>query len=62
MKKFDNQDKLQLVGWKLTEANYSAKVQNYLKRLDEAQRNSFAPFEKLMRDSVDGFDLHVMVL
>jgi len=30
--------------------------------LDDAQKESFAPVDKLIKDSMDGFDLHILVL
>ena len=41
----------ELVGWKLSEKNYKTKIGEYLKLLDETQRNSFAPLEKLVQVS-----------
>ena len=57
--KYEN---FQLVGWGLTESNYKQKVGEYLSKLDPAQRSSFAPLEKLIADSLDGLDLHILVL
>ena len=37
-------------------------MEAYLNRLDHAQKNSFAAIGKLIPDSMDGLDLHVLVL
>lgn len=31
-------------------------------KLDDVQRSSFAPLDRLIKESMDGFDLHVLVL
>jgi hypothetical protein len=50
------------VGWGLSESNYRPKLEAYLSRLDSVQKNSFAPIDKLIADSMDGLDLHILVL
>lgn len=37
-------------------------MEAYYNRLDYAQKSSFAPIDKLIQDSMDGLDLHVLVL
>ena len=49
-------------GWTLHENDYANEVSTYLGRLDAAQRESFAPLAKLIANSLDGYDLTVMVL
>lgn len=49
-------------GWTLHETDYANEVSTYLARLDASQRDSFAPLDKLIANSLDGYDLTVMVL
>lgn len=49
-------------GWTLHEKDYKKAIGTYLARLDQTQRDSFAPLEKLINNSFDGYDLSVMVL
>jgi hypothetical protein len=49
-------------GWTLHENDYANEVSTYLARLDASQRDSFAPLTKLIANSLDGYDLTVMVL
>lgn len=49
-------------GWTLHENDYANEVATYLARLDPGQRDSFAPLDKLIANSLDGYDLTVMVL
>lgn len=37
-------------------------MEAYLGKLDHAQRNSFAPIKRLISESMDGLDLHLLVL
>jgi len=46
----------------MKETDFKKNVQTYINRLDSTQRDSFAPIEKLIKNSLDGFDLHVLVL
>lgn len=63
IEKLENKyENFQLVGWGLSESNYRSKLESYLSRLDYAQRSSFAPLDKLVADSMDGLDLHILVL
>ena len=52
--------KQKLIGWKLREVDYEKEVGKYLNRLDAVQSGSFAPLSKLIEQSLEGFDLHVM--
>jgi len=49
-----------LVGWKMKEADYRYNMERYLGMLDPNQRLSFAPLDKLIKNSLDGCDLHVL--
>lgn len=63
IEKLENKyENFQLVGWGLSESNYQQKVESYLGKLDHGQRSSFAPIHKLISDSMDGLDLHILVL
>ena len=46
----------------MKETDFKKNVQTYINRLDSTQRDSFAPIDKLIKNSLDGFDLHVLVL
>ena len=46
----------------MKETEFKKNVQTYINRLDSTQRDSFAPIDKLIKNSLDGFDLHVLVL
>lgn len=54
--------KQKIVGWKLRESEYEEEVGKYLARLDLIQRESFAPLSKMIENSLEGFDLHVMTM
>jgi len=62
IEQLNNKQTFQLVGWKLTEVSYKTKVKAYIDRLDEVQRDSFQTVDKMIKDSMDGFDLHILVL
>ena len=49
-------------GWTLHEKDYKKSITTYLSRLDKTQHDSFAPLEKLINNSLDGYDLTIMVL
>lgn len=55
-------NKYHFQGWTLHENDYANEVATYLARLDPGQRDSFAPLDKLISNSLDGYDLTVMVL
>ena len=54
--------KQEIVGWSLREVDYEAQVGMYLARLDDKQRESFAPLKKLIENSLEGLDLHVITM
>ena len=49
-----------LVGWKMKESDYRYNMERYLGMLDQNQKQSFAPLDKLISNSLDGSDLHVL--
>ena len=51
-----------LTGWSLREVEYKDTIAKYLSRLDEVQRESFAPLDILVAHSLLGFDLQVLAL
>ena len=51
-----------LQGYSIKEENYKSFVSDYLCRLDDVQKNSFAQIDQLIKNSLDGFDLQVLVL
>ena len=46
----------------MKESLYQTNIQKYLDRLDSVQRESFAPIEKLIQASLEGYDLHILVM
>lgn len=59
---FKDKSPFTLTGWSMKESEYKSNIQAYLNRIDATQRDSFAPLDKLISGSLDGFDLHVLVL
>ena len=59
---FKDKSPFTLTGWSMKESEYKQNIQAYLSRLDETQRDSFAPLDKMISNSLEGFDLHVLVL
>ena len=53
---------MELQGWTLKESEYKETVEAYVRRLDTAQRESFAPLGRLISSSRQGFDMRVLVM
>lgn len=51
-----------LVGYSIEESNFKTFVGAYLERLDNVQKNSFAQLDQLIQNTLDGYDIHVLVL
>ena len=49
-----------LVGWKMNEKDYRHNIEKYIAMLDNVQRESFAPIDILMKNSMEGCDLQVL--
>jgi hypothetical protein len=62
MQSFKDASPFTLVGWSMKESLYKSNIQKYLERLDTNQRDSFAPIDKLIQNSLDGYDLHILVM
>ena len=52
----------ELRGWRLRESEYAKEVGAYFKRLDQTQRDSFAPIGQMIPASLNGSDLHVITM
>jgi BMFP domain-containing protein YqiC len=46
----------------MKETHFKANIVKYLEKIDEVQRESFAPIDKLIEKSLEGYDLHILVL
>lgn len=46
----------------MKETLYKSNIKKYLDRLDSVQRESFAPIDKLIESSLEGYDLHILVM
>jgi hypothetical protein len=46
----------------MKEKELRSNLEKYLERLDEIQKHSFAPLDKLIQNALDGIDLHIMVM
>ena len=46
----------------MKESLYKTNISKYLERLDQVTRDSFAPIEKLIESSLEGSDLHILVM
>lgn len=46
----------------MKESLYKTNISKYLERLDGVQKESFAPLEKLIATSLEGYDLHILVM
>lgn len=62
MSSFKDASPFTLVGWSMKESLYKANISKYLERLDSVTRESFAPIDKLIETSLDGSDLHILVM
>ena len=57
--------KQDIVGWKLTESQYrdpNGPIYTYLKRISKLQRESFGEPKRMIEKSLEGYDLHIMVM
>ena len=62
MQSFKDASPFTLVGWSMKESLYKQNISKYLERLDVEQRESFAPIDKLIESSLNGYDLHILVM
>ena len=62
MQSFKDASPFTLVGWSMKESLYKSNISKYLERLDSVTRESFAPIDKLIECSLEGFDLHILVM
>lgn len=62
MQSFKDVSPFTLVGWSMKESLYKTNITKYLERLDDVQKESFAPIDKLISTSLEGFDLHILVM
>jgi hypothetical protein len=46
----------------MKEKELRSNLEKYLERLDEIQKHSFAPLDKLIQNALDGIDLHILVM
>ena len=53
----NNEGVYTVAGWNMAESSYKENVKQYLDRLDEVQRLSFAPIDALVHSSKGGIDL-----
>jgi len=62
MSSFKDASPFTLVGWSMKETLYKTNILKYLERLDTVTRESFAPIDKLIESSLEGSDLHILVM
>lgn len=46
----------------MKEKELRSNLEKYFERLDEIQKYSFAPLDKLIQNALDGIDLHILVM
>ena len=62
MSSFKDASPFTLVGWSMKETLYKTNILKYLERLDSVTIESFAPIDKLIESSLEGSDLHILVM
>lgn len=62
MSSFKDASPFTLVGWSMKESLYKTNILKYLQRLDTVTKDSFAPIDKLIECSLEGSDLHILVM
>lgn len=46
----------------MRERDYAGNLKKYMDGLDQVQRESFAPLDLLLKNSMSGLDLHVLAV